>query len=125
MARSILIVEDSNTVRRRVRETLERAGYVVLEAADGKAALRSIASRVPDLVITDVNMAQMNGIELTSEIRRHHSKQALPIIVLSTESSESMRDQGRAVGASGWIVKPIDDKKLCAVVEHVLAGRGA
>lgn len=120
MATTILIVDDSVSVRAMLRKALTQGGHEVLEASDGTVALDVLGNRLPDLVITDVNMGEMDGLTLCARIRERHPKGALPVLVLTTESGEDMRQRGRAVGASGWLVKPFDQKRILTVVSYVL-----
>lgn len=125
MADTVLIVDDSVSVRAMLGRALREAGHEVVEARDGPSALVALGQRRPDLVITDVNMGEMDGLTLVARIREQHPKMSLPILVLTTESGDELRARGRAVGASGWLVKPFEPTQLRAVVSHVLAKRSA
>lgn len=129
MAHSILVVDDSTMVRRYVRQALEALGYEVREAANGLAALKSVAEQRPALVISDVNMAPMNGFDLVRELRAQLSRAELPILMLTTEADDEMKARGKQLGASGWLVKPFDPVRMSAVIQHLLntqsAARGA
>jgi two-component system chemotaxis response regulator CheY len=120
MAHSILVVDDSTMVRRYVRQALEALGYEVHEAANGLAALESVAKQRPALVISDVNMAPMNGFDLVRELRTTLSRAELPILMLTTEADDEMKARGKQLGASGWLVKPFDPVRMSAVVQHLL-----
>jgi two-component system chemotaxis response regulator CheY len=117
---TILIVDDSPSVRRRVRAGLEGVSHVVMEAADGATALALLQMNRVDMVITDMNMDVMNGLELVSRIRLKHPRGSLPVLILTTEAGDELKARGRAAGADGWLVKPVDGPKLCEVVEYVL-----
>jgi two-component system chemotaxis response regulator CheY len=117
---SILAVDDSASMRRMVAETLKQAGYDVIEAEDGKVALDTARSKPVSLVLTDVNMPNMDGITLTRELRGLPSYKFTPILVLTTESSVEKKQQGKAAGATGWIVKPFNPDTLLATIKKVI-----
>jgi two-component system chemotaxis response regulator CheY len=119
MAKVILTVDDSATVRQMINFTLSDAGYTVIEAVDGKDALVKLAQPV-NLVITDLNMPNLDGIGLIKSVRANPACKGLPIIMLTTESHEARKQEGRAAGATGWIVKPFTTQQLLAVVKRVL-----
>jgi two-component system, chemotaxis family, chemotaxis protein CheY len=121
MANTILIVDDSTMVRRYVRESLEALGFEVVEAADGESALTQVSRALPALVISDVNMAPMNGFELLAALRARYSRKELPILMLTTEADDKLKLRGKEVGANGWLVKPFDPARMSAVVQHLLA----
>lgn len=121
MAKKILAVDDSPTVRQMLRFTLQDAGYEVVEAVDGRDALAKLAGESVHMLITDLNMPQLDGIGLIREVRKDPANRYLPIVMLTTESQESKKSEGRAAGASGWIVKPFKPEQLLAVVRMVLA----
>ena len=120
MGKSIISVDDSSTMSRMVSFTLKSAGYEVLEAGDGAEALALLKTRAVDLVISDINMPKLNGIELTRELRSQPNYSRTPIILLTTESDPAKKAEGRAAGATGWIVKPFNQEQLLAVVSKVL-----
>jgi two-component system chemotaxis response regulator CheY len=120
MSKTIMTVDDATTMRRMIAFALKPTGHAVLEAPDGRAALALARSRQVDLVITDVNMPNMGGLELTKELRAIPSYARVPIILLTTESDPEMKNKGRAAGATGWIVKPFNPEQLVAVVSRVL-----
>ena len=101
-----------------VRFTLEKENYEVIEAADGVQALDSLRTREPDLIITDINMPRLNGIQLIERIKQNPRLRYLPIIVLTTESQRNLKDQAKAAGATGWIVKPFKPEQLVRVVKR-------
>src|ERR1039458_486461 len=109
MAKVILTVDDSSSVRQMVKFTLADAGYTVIEAVDGNDALAKLAQPV-NLVITDLNMPNLDGIGLIRKVRALPSCKGLPIIMLTTESQESRKLEGKAAGATGWIEKPFADR---------------
>lgn len=117
---SILTVDDSASMRQLVAFTLNSAGYDVVEASDGREALGVAKSRSVQLVLTDVNMPNMDGITLTRELRSLTSYKFTPILLLTTESAPEKKLQGKAAGATGWIVKPFNPDQLLATVKKVL-----
>ena len=119
MAKVILTVDDSASVRQMVRFTLADAGYTVIEAVDGKDALSKLTGPV-HLVITDLNMPNLDGIGLIRSVRALPACKGIPIIMLTTESQEARKLEGKAAGATGWIVKPFATQQLLAVVKRVL-----
>ena len=119
MAKVILTVDDSASVRQMVKFTLSEAGYSVIEAVDGRDALAKLASPV-NLVITDLNMPNLDGIGLIRSVRENPACKGLPILMLTTESQESRKQEGKAAGATGWIVKPFTPQQILAVVKRVL-----
>ncbi len=100
--------------------TLRDAGYDVIEACDGQDAFNKLKSENVDLVITDLNMPNMNGIELISAVRADPDRRFLPMVLLTTESHDDKKAKARAAGATGWIVKPFQPEQLLAVVRRVL-----
>jgi two-component system, chemotaxis family, chemotaxis protein CheY len=125
MPSTILIADDSSTVRRMVRAALEAAQHTVVEVSDGRAALDRSASVGADLVITDVNMPEMDGLTLVRELRTQPAYRFTPILVLTTEGSEEMKQRGREAGATGWLVKPFDAERLRQTVAFVLGRKRA
>ena len=118
--RAILAVDDSRSLRQAVVITLRRAGYEVVEAEDAKQGLVKAAERRFDLVITDYNMPDMDGLSFVRELRARRDYLNVPILVLTTESSDEMRQRGRAAGATGWLVKPFDPERLIEVARKVM-----
>ncbi|MCS6865709.1 MAG: response regulator [Gemmataceae bacterium] len=121
MGKSVLIVDDSRTIRQMLGDTLRSAGFRVLEGANGEEALRRVVGQTVHLVITDLNMPVMGGLALIEQLRAKKEFRFTPILVLTTESDESRKNQGRAVGATGWIVKPFDPERLIQVVKRLVA----
>ena len=120
MAKKIMTVDDSATIRQMLSFTLTDAGFDVIEAVDGVDACKKLKDSPVNMVITDLNMPQMDGIELIREVRKDPANRFVPIIMLTTESQESKKQEGKAAGASGWIVKPFSPEQLLAVVKMVL-----
>lgn len=121
MAKCVLVVDDSETVRQVLQLTLHNAGFDVIEAEDGDDALNKLANApVVDMLITDLNMPNMDGLELIRRIRADKGHRFTPIVMLTTESSEEKKRAGREAGASGWIVKPFKPEQLLKVVKMVL-----
>ena len=116
---SILAVDDSASMRQMVSFTLKSAGYAVVEAVDGQDALEKSVSQDFDLVLTDQNMPRMDGISLTRKLRENPNFKSTPILILTTESSDEMKQSGRSAGATGWMVKPFDPAKLLEVIKKV------
>ncbi len=119
MAKKALTVDDSKTMREMVSFTLKSAGYDVFEAEDGSDALTVLKANKMDVVVTDLNMPNMNGIELIRAMRADPTYKATPILMLTTESDGGKKEEGRSAGATGWIVKPFQPEKLIAVVKKV------
>ncbi|KAA0677496.1 response regulator [Roseomonas genomospecies 6] len=117
--KKVLTVDDSRTMRDMVSFTLKGAGYDVVEAADGQQALGVIGANKVDLVITDLNMPVMDGLTLIRRLRATPAHRTLPILMLTTEADDKKKAEGRAVGATGWIVKPFNPEKLISVVQKV------
>jgi len=119
MSQSVLAVDDSKTMRDMLSFTLTQAGYKVVEATDGNDALKKSRTQDFDLVITDVNMPGMDGLSLVKELRGAGAYRTTPILVLTTEADREKKDEGRAAGATGWIVKPFNPEKLLQTVKKV------
>lgn len=119
--KKIMAVDDSPSIRQMLSFTLKQAGYEVVEAVDGKDALAKFATENIQMLITDLNMPNMDGITLIREIRKNSANRFMPIIMLTTESQETKRQEGKSAGASAWIVKPFKPEQLLGVVRMVLA----
>lgn len=119
MPKKILIVDDSASMRQMVNFTLSEEGYEVVEAENGREALDSMKGVAPELVITDINMPVMDGIELIKQIRSASDFKFTPVIVLTTESEESKQNEGKQAGATAWLVKPFTPEKLIETVKKV------
>ncbi len=122
MGLKVMTVDDSTSVRMMVRYALQPAGFEVCEAADGKAALQSLLSDPVDLAILDINMPGMDGLELTRLLRAHPATRTLPVLILTTEATDQRKQEGRAAGATGWLVKPFRPEQLLEVVRMILPG---
>lgn len=120
MAKTILAVDDSASIRQMVGFTLKGAGYDVVEAVDGQDGLERAKGRQVNLVLTDQNMPRMDGLTLIRALRGTDEYRTVPILMLTTESSDAMKAQGRAAGATGWLVKPFDPKRLVDVIKKVI-----
>ena len=119
MAKVIVTVDDSKSVRQMVSFTLAEAGYEVIEAVDGQDALSKLNGKRVHMVLTDLNMPNMNGIELIKNLRAQPSFKFTPIVMLTTESQADKKQEGKQAGATGWIVKPFKPDQLLAVVKKV------
>ena len=117
---NILAADDSASMRQMVAYTLSNAGHQVVSASDGQEALAAARQQKFDLVLTDVNMPLMDGITLTRELRGLPDYRFVPILMLTTESGTDRKQEGKAAGATGWIVKPFNPEQLVAVVRKVL-----
>jgi two-component system chemotaxis response regulator CheY len=120
MGKLVLTVDDSASIRQMVAFTLKSAGYEVLEAVDGEDGLNKAKAKSADLVLTDQNMPKMDGLTLIKTLRTMPQYRSVPILMLTTESSDAMKSQGKAAGATGWLVKPFDPQKLLEVVKKVI-----
>jgi two-component system chemotaxis response regulator CheY len=120
MAKTIMIVDDSASMRQLVSFTLEDAGFRVVSADNGKEALGKAGDGAVDMVVTDLNMPEMDGLELIRELRGLPAYRFTPIVMLTTESQENKKQEGRKAGASGWIVKPFTPEQLVGVVQKFL-----
>ncbi|MCX4193868.1 response regulator [Methylophaga sp. OBS1] len=116
----ILAVDDSASMRQMVAFTLKGAGHRVTDAEDGKHALEIARQKKFDLILTDVNMPVMDGLSLTRELRQLPDYRFTPILVLTTEAGPEKKQEGRAAGATGWLVKPFNPDQLLATVKKVL-----
>ncbi len=122
MSKKALTVDDSKTMRDMVSFTLKGAGFDVLEAEDGQNALSVLGGDKVDVIITDLNMPNMNGLELIGKLRADPVHKFTPILMLTTEGDAAKKEEGKAAGATGWIVKPFNPEKLVSVVNKVCAG---
>ncbi len=120
MAKTILCVDDSGSIRSMVSFTLKGAGYLVIEAADGQDGLDKAKAKNVDLVLTDQNMPRMDGLTLIKTLRSMPGYKSTPILMLTTESGDAMKAQGKAAGATGWLVKPFDPARLLEVVKKCI-----
>lgn len=120
MAKTIMTVDDSASVRQMVSFTLKQQGYQVVEACDGKDALQKLTGQKVDMIVTDLNMPNLDGIGLIKGVRANPTYKFVPIVMLTTESQDSRKQEGKAAGATGWIVKPFKPEQLLAVVKKVI-----
>jgi two-component system chemotaxis response regulator CheY len=119
MAKRILTIDDSKTIRDMLMLTLSDAGFDVLQAIDGQDGLDVLGNDRVDVIITDINMPRMDGYEVIRQLRRNAVHKTTPILVLTTESDVEKRNMARDVGATGWMVKPFDPERLIATVRKV------
>ncbi len=120
MPATILTADDSPSMRQMIAFTLENAGYQVIEAVDGKDALERLTKAPVQMLVTDLNMPNLDGIELIRRVRTLPQYKYIPIIMVTTESEDSRKQQGKAAGATGWIVKPFRAEQLVAVAKRFL-----
>lgn len=123
MARTALVVDDSKSMRQMVSFTLTQAGFDVTEGVNGQDALDKLASSAPrrfDLIITDLNMPVMDGFTFIRSLRAKPQTKFTPVLMLTTESQDNLKAEGKAAGATGWIVKPFHPEQLLKVIEKVL-----
>jgi two-component system chemotaxis response regulator CheY len=121
VAKTIMVIDDSASLRASVIDTLADAGYKILSAADGKEALGMLDGRKVDLMICDVHMPRMDGISFVAEAKRLPEYRFVPIIMLTTESSEKKREAGHMAGAKAWVVKPFRPEQILHAVSKLVA----
>lgn len=123
--KNVLIVEDSKAIRTMIRVSLEETGGVfVVEAGNGFEALKTLPTRPFDLIITDINMPDINGLELIGYVKSNPAYKDIPLVIVSTEKSEEDKKRGIALGAKGYLEKPFKKEDLMAMVTKVLGGEG-
>lgn len=120
MGKTVMIVDDSASLRQVVNLTLKNAGYDVIEACDGKDALTKLDGSRVHLIISDVNMPNMDGISLVKEVKKHPSYKFTPIIMLTTEAGENKKLEGQVAGAKAWVVKPFQPQQMLAAVSKLI-----
>jgi len=120
MAKKVLVVDDALTMRQLIASTLKMAGFEVVDAKDGKDALEKLQNDRFNLIITDLNMPNMDGITFIKEVKKMPKHKFTPIIMLTTESSAQKKEEGRQAGAKAWIVKPFKPDKLLEVVKKII-----
>jgi two-component system chemotaxis response regulator CheY len=120
MMRTALIVDDSTSVRQMVSYTLRQAGFAVLEGCNGSDALEKLGEQRVNLIITDLNMPVMDGIEFIRHLRAKPNSRYTPVLMLTTESQVEKKQEGKSAGATGWIVKPFHPERLLEVVAKVV-----
>lgn len=119
MTKTVLVVDDSRTMRDMVSHTLKGAGFDVVVAEDGNDAVNALSKQSFDVIITDLNMPGMDGFALIEHVRSNAKHKYVPILMLTTESDAQKKEQGKSLGATGWIVKPFNPEKLVQVVRKV------
>ncbi len=119
MSKSVLTIDDSESIRQMISMTLGGAGFTVDEARDGAEGYAKAIGGTYSAIITDLNMPNMNGLEFIRKYRAHPSSRGVPIIFLSTESDDASKQEAKAAGAIGWIVKPFDQNQLLAAIRKV------
>ena len=120
MAKNILIVDDSASVRQVVSISLKQAGYDVIEGVDGKDALKQLTGQKVHLIISDVNMPNMDGISLVKAVKQMPAYKFTPIVMLTTESQDAKKKEGQEAGAKAWVVKPFKPEQLLGVVQKLV-----
>jgi len=120
MSHTIMTADDSPSMRQLIAFTLRNAGYEVVEAADGKDALERLTGAAVEMLITDLNMPNLDGIELIRRVRALPNYKYIPIVMVTTESEESKKQLGRAAGATAWIVKPFRGEQLVALARRFM-----
>lgn len=120
MGKTILIVDDSASLRQVVSIALKGAGYDVLEGCDGKDALTKLEGQKVHLIISDVNMPNMDGISFVKEVKKLPNYKFTPIIMLTTESQEAKKQEGQAAGAKAWVVKPFKPEQMLTAVSKLI-----
>jgi two-component system chemotaxis response regulator CheY len=120
MGKVVLSVDDSASIRQMVRLTLQGAGYEVIEAVDGVDGLAKAKTTVVNMVVTDLNMPNMDGLQLIRALRELPAYRGVPILFLTTESDDEKKKEAKSAGATGWITKPFKQDQLLAVVKKVI-----
>ena len=120
MSKTILTIDDSASIRQVVSITLKKAGYEVIEASDGKDALGKLTGQKVHLILCDVNMPNMDGIAFLKEVKQLPEYKFTPIIMLTTESQETKKQEGQAAGAKAWVVKPFKPEQMLAAIEELV-----
>ena len=120
MSKRAMVVDDSRSLRQMVAFALQQAGFEVLEADNGEAALKGLVGQKVNLVISDVNMPIMDGLTFVKKLRTDPAFKFVPVLMLTTEAGETKKAEGKAAGATGWIVKPFNPEQLLATIKKVL-----
>jgi len=120
MSKTILIVDDSDSLREVVGIALKNAGYNVIEGADGQQGLNQLDGKKIHLIISDVNMPNMNGIEMVKKVKEMAEYKFTPIIMLTTESGDDLKEQGRSAGVKAWMVKPFKPEQMLDAVSKLI-----
>lgn len=119
MTKRVLTVDDSKTMLQMLQFALKQGGFEVIQGENGQEGLDLLKNNQIDVIITDINMPVMDGITFIKELRKEPKNKATPVLILTTESSQSKKEEGRSAGATGWIVKPFDPGKLLEVIRKV------
>jgi len=119
MSTTVLTVDDSRAMRDMLKHSLTEAGFRVLQAEDGVEGLEVLALESPDVIVTDLNMPRMDGFGFIEALRADVNRRSMPVLVLTTESDGDKKTRARAVGATGWIMKPFDPVKLVDAIRRV------
>ena len=120
MAKKILAVDDSAIIRQVEESVLKGAGYEVTLAVDGKDGLTKLAGTTFNLILTDLNMPNLDGVGFIKQVRASSSHRMVPIVMITTESKDTKKQEGRAAGATGWVVKPFTPDSLLSVVKKII-----
>lgn len=123
MSIKVLAIDDSRTIRNLMKKVMEDAGFTCICAEDGVKGVECFADETPDVVITDINMPNMDGYGVIRSIRSGPGNRGVPILVLTTESADHLKARAREAGATGWIVKPFDDEMIVSIVRRVTGAR--
>jgi two-component system, chemotaxis family, chemotaxis protein CheY len=122
MSKMALVVDDSATMRQMIKTTIASMGFDSITAQDGEKALKILGDQTVDVIITDINMPNMDGVQLIAELRKTKNAKYTPILVITTEGGQSVKEAGKSAGASGWIVKPFDPQALINAVTKLTNG---
>ena len=122
--KKVLVVDDSETIRQHVAEALTRAGFEVVEASDGAAGLQRVSQHEFSMIILDVNMPLLNGMEMLERLKQDPKTSGIPVVMLTTEAQRSMIERARQNGAKAWLIKPIKVESLVSTVNKVLNQQG-
>ena len=120
MSKTVLVVDDSTSMRQMVAYTMKEAGFEVIEGSNGQEGLSRVQGKAVNLVITDLNMPVMDGMTMIRQLRTKAEYKFTPILMLTTESQQEKKAEGKAAGATGWIVKPFNPEQLLQVVGKVV-----
>lgn len=118
----VMLVDDSPTVLMSMKAILAKSGFDVATAVDGQDAMQKVGGERPQLIISDLNMPRMDGMTFITQVRKVAGMRFVPILILTTESDQTKRQQAKAAGATGWLVKPVDPQALLQVVRQVVPG---
>jgi two-component system chemotaxis response regulator CheY len=121
MAKTLLIVDDSASIRQVVSMTLKGAGYDVIEACDGADALGKLNGRKVNLIISDLNMPNMDGLAFLEEVKKNPAYKFTPFVMLTTETEQAKRERAKAAGAKAWVVKPFQPQQMLEAVAKLVS----